>query len=127
MNCLWDLLGKCAEKPVWKYISDMSPSDLVGSLDFRSVKDLITPDEAIALLEKVRSSGHEERVNEMMEHGFPAYTTATGWLGYTDEQVREKAERALKEGFTSFKMKVGVNIKDDCRRAAMMRSCIGED
>lgn len=29
----------------------------------------------------------DERIEEMKGEGFPAYTTATGWLGYTDEEA----------------------------------------
>ena len=39
--------------------------------------------------------------------GYPAYTTSTGWLGYSDEKVRRLCREAVAEGWTAFKMKVG--------------------
>ena len=71
--------------------------------------------------------GMDERIEEMKSEGFPAYTTATGWLGYTDEEVVRKVALAKAEGFTAFKMKCGVSIEDDVRRAKFMREAIGPD
>ncbi len=34
-------------------------------------------------------------------------------------------KKALNDGFTRFKMKVGVNVEDDTRRARLMRREIG--
>jgi len=61
----------------------------------------------------------------MKRDGFPAYTTSVGWLGYSDEKIRTLCKQALKEGWTMFKMKVGANVKDDQRRAAIIREEIG--
>eukprot|EP00501_MAST-03F_sp_TOSAG23-6_P000092 GSMAST32.ASY1.ANO1.94.1 assembled CDS len=127
INAMWDLWGKFENKPVWKLISDLEPEFLVGLLDFRYVLDMITPEEGIKIIANLRSNGHKERILDMMKNGFPAYTTATGWLGYTDDEVKQKVKNALEEGFRSFKMKVGVNIEDDCRRAEIMRTAIGHD
>jgi L-fuconate dehydratase len=63
----------------------------------------------------------------MRAHGFPAYTTSTGWLGYTDEQVRHLCREAVAQGWTHFKMKVGANVEGDIRRARLMREEIGPD
>jgi L-fuconate dehydratase len=61
----------------------------------------------------------------MLEQGFPAYTTSTGWLGYPDEKVRRLCKEALAQGWTAFKMKVGQSLDDNLRRAELMRSEIG--
>ncbi|WP_280190745.1 enolase C-terminal domain-like protein [Delftia sp. PS-11] len=53
VNALWDLWGKSQGKPVWKLLSDMTPEQLVRCLDFRYVTDVLTPDEAIALLRRL--------------------------------------------------------------------------
>ena len=37
----------------------------------------------------------------MERDGFPAYTTSTGWLGYTDDEVRRLAREAVAEGWTT--------------------------
>jgi L-fuconate dehydratase len=31
----------------------------------------------------------------MRRDGFPAYTTSVGWLGYSDEKVRELCREAI--------------------------------
>ena len=63
----------------------------------------------------------------MLEDGFPAYTTSAGWLGYSDERLRSLVREAVGKGWTHFKMKVGGDIEDDVRRAALIRDEIGPD
>ena len=69
--------------------------------------------------------GKAAREAEMRRDGYPAYTTSTGWLGYSDEKVRRLCREALAQGWTAFKMKVGRNLEDNVRRAALMREEIG--
>jgi len=127
VNALWDMWAKREGVPVWQLVSEMDPELLVSCLDFRQVTDVITPEEAIQLIKDLRAKGHAARIAKMKGEGFPAYTTATGWLGYTDEQVKQKVVAALAEGFNSFKMKVGVSLEDDAKRAQVMRGAIGPD
>ena len=61
----------------------------------------------------------------MLRDGYPAYTTSVGWLGYSDERVRELCRDARAQGWTHFKMKVGANLSDDLHRAALIRQEIG--
>lgn len=35
INALWDLWGRREQKPVWKLLADMSPDQLVSTIDFR--------------------------------------------------------------------------------------------
>ena len=63
----------------------------------------------------------------MRAEGYPAYTTSTGWLGYPDDKVRRLCQEAIAQGWTAFKMKVGQNLEDNIRRAAIMREEIGPD
>ena len=84
MNAAWDLWAKAEGKPVWKLLVDMSPEELVRCLDFRYVTDAITPQEAIAMLHRhAKTRGKREK--DMLAHGYPAYTTSAGWLGYDDD------------------------------------------
>src|SRR5690349_1871968 len=41
VNAVWDLLAKVAGKPVWRYVADMSPEELVRAIDFRYITDCI--------------------------------------------------------------------------------------
>src|SRR4029079_11048104 len=88
------------------------------------ISDALTPDEALAML-RSREDGKEARETEMLRDGFPAYTTSTGWLGYSDEKVRRLCRQAMSDGWTAFKMKVGRNLEDNIRRAAWRRGEIG--
>ena len=103
----------------------MSPEELVGHIDFSYITDVLTPEEAVDIL-KDGLSGRKAREREMLRDGLPAYNTSVGWLGYSDELVQSKCRKALSEGWTSFKMKVGQNVEQDRRRAAMIREVIGD-
>jgi len=63
----------------------------------------------------------------MLRAGFPAYTTSAGWLGYSDEKLRELCREAVAAGWSHVKMKVGQKIEDDVRRARIVREEIGPD
>ncbi|MDR5906490.1 L-fuconate dehydratase [Franzmannia qiaohouensis] len=124
VNAIWDLWAKSEGKPVWKLLVDMSPEQLVKSLDFRFVSDAITPEEALGLLRR-QAAGRQEREATMRAQGYPGYTTSAGWLGYDDDKVRRLAREALAEGWTHFKQKVGGNLEEDRRRAQILREEIG--
>ena len=126
VNAIWDLYAKVEGKPLWKLLVDMTPEQLVHCIDFRYITDALTPDEAIALL-RMHEASKGEREAEMMREGYPAYTTSAGWLGYSDEKLRQLCRKARAEGWTHFKLKVGANLEDDMRRARILRSEIGDE
>jgi L-fuconate dehydratase len=126
VNAVWDLYAKAEQKPLWKLLADMPPRQLVSCIDFRYITDALTPDEAIAILER-RESTRTQRETELLRTGFPAYTTSIGWLGYSDELIETRCREAIDRGFTHFKMKVGGNPEDDVRRARLIRRAIGPD
>jgi len=126
VNAVWDLYARSERKPVWKLLVDMSPEQLVSCIPFRHITDALTPPEAIDILRR-NFSTKCEREEEMREVGYPAYTTSAGWLGYSDEQVRQLVREGLEEGWSHFKMKVGRDHEDDIRRAAIIREEIGAD
>jgi len=125
INAVWDLWAKREGKPMWKHLADLTPEQLVGAIDFTYIDDVLTSEQALELL-RSREAGKEEREAEMLRDGFPAYTTSTGWLGYPDEKVRRLCRQAMSDGWTAFKMKVGANLEDNIRRAALMREEIGD-
>lgn len=126
VNAVWDLYAKEAGKPLWQLLADMSPEELLSCIDFTYLTDAITPSEALALL-KDKAATKQERIDHLLEEGYPAYTTSAGWLGYSDEKMRRLCREAKQEGFTHLKMKVGSNLSDDMRRAGIIREEIGED
>jgi L-fuconate dehydratase len=124
LNAVWDLWAKREQKPMWKHLVDLSPEQLVSTIDFTYITDVLKPQEAIEMLH-ARREGREAREAEMRADGYPAYTTSTGWLGYPDDKVRRLCKEAIGQGWTAFKMKVGQNLEDNVRRAAIMREEIG--
>ena len=125
-NAVWDLLARCDEKPLWQYLLDMPVETLVECIEFRYVTDLITPEEATYMLRSLEPS-RASRLHHLRKNGYPAYTTSAGWLGYSDEKLRNLCREGVANGWTRFKQKVGVNVEDDRRRARIIREEIGED
>ena len=126
VNAIWDLWARREKKPVWKLLTDLTPQQTVSCVPFGWIKDALTPDEALAILER-NAATRGAREAEMRQGGFPAYTTSTGWLGYPDEKVRRLCREALAQGFTHFKMKVSEDRDGNRRRAALMRAEIGRE
>ncbi len=126
VNAVWDLLAKRAGKPVWLYVSEMSPEQLVSIIDFRYLTDAISPEEALAIF-RAAEAGKAERIARLRAEGYPCYTTSAGWLGYSNEKLTRLATEAVAEGFTHIKMKVGRDLEDDIRRLEIVRSIMGPD
>ena len=126
INALWDLWAKIENKPMWKVLCDLSPEEVVSLVDFTHLTDVLTRDEAIEILKKnAPTRAHREK--ELKEKGFPAYITSIGWLGYEEDRIRRLCKEAIESGFTRFKMKVGLDVEDDARRAGIIREEVGWD
>ena len=126
VNAAWDLVSKRSGKPLWKYLSDLSPEEIVELVDFRYISDALTPTEAIAILNKAKANRAKNEVN-LIKDGLPAYTTTPGWLGYSDEKMVKLAKQAVADGFTLIKLKCGGSKEDDRRRLKLARDAIGPD
>jgi L-fuconate dehydratase len=126
VNAVWDLYAKTEGKPLWKLLVDMDPERLVSSIDFRYIRDAVTPAEAVEMLKR-NAASRDEREEEMLREGYPAYTTSVAWLGYPDDQLRALCRAGTAAGWSSFKMKVGASLEDDVRRAQLIREEIGPD
>lgn len=94
---------------MWKLLADMTPEDLARCADFCYLTDVLTPEEALEILQE-KAVGKAEREAYLLEHGLPAYTTSAGWLDYDDAKVRRLCEEGIKEGWTHFKLKVGADL-----------------
>ncbi|MGD2102441.1 MAG: L-fuconate dehydratase [Acidimicrobiia bacterium] len=126
VNAVWDLFAKSEEKPLWRLLADMSPEEVVRCVPFRYISDALTPDEAMAILREGQAD-RGERLERILEHGYPAYTTSVGWMGYTDDRVRELCQKGVAQGWRHFKLKVGRDLAEDIRRAAIVRQEIGDE
>ncbi|MCE9596155.1 MAG: L-fuconate dehydratase [Planctomycetes bacterium] len=124
VNAVWDLYAKANRKPLWKLIVDLTPEEFVAAIDFRYITDALSRDEALAILRANQETKHE-RERELLARGYPAYTTSAGWLGYPDEKIRRLCRQGVADGWNHFKIKVGADLADDLRRAAIVRAEIG--
>ena len=126
VNALWDLYAKIEDKPLWELVSSLSSEEIVNCIDFSYITDAITPEEALTLL-KNNEPSRSQRIENLRSLGYPAYTTSAGWLGYSDDKIRRLCREAVNNGWKHVKMKVGADLNDDLRRAAIIRSEIGND
>ena len=80
LNAVWDLVARRAGKPLWRLVAEMEPADLVAACDFRYLSDVLTPDEALEMLERLAPS-RAERIEHLAGSGYPAYTSGPGVAG----------------------------------------------
>lgn len=126
INALWDLAAKRAGQPLWMLLSAMSPAQLVNLVDFRYLTDVLTPAEALAILE-AQLPGRQARLEQLLERGYPAYTTTPGWLGYDDAKLQRLCREAVADGFGQVKLKIGADLDDDIRRLRLAREAVGPE
>ncbi len=124
VNALWDLYAKLEKKPLWQVLAELSPQQIVDMVDFRYLTDALSAEEARRALDRLVPT-RAARTAEIVANGYPAYTTSVGWLGYSDEKISRLCRESLAQGFTRFKIKVGLDLPDDLRRATLVRELIG--
>ena len=121
---MWDLWAKSERKPLWKLLVDLDPEFVVDCIDWRNIGDAITRSEALEILSSNRLN-LERREREMLSRGPKAYCTA-GWLGLSDEQILESIQKLMKQGFDSFKLKVGQDLDHDLKRIRFMNEALDD-
>ncbi|KAL2202427.1 L-galactonate dehydratase [Sarocladium strictum] len=127
VNAIWDLWAKTLGKPVWRIVADMTPEEYVRCIDFRYITDAITPEEAVAMLEKVQATKADRIKEAEASKAVPAYTTSAGWLGYGEDKMKALLNETLAKGYKYFKLKVGGSVEEDRRRLGIARDVIGYD
>ena len=125
-NACYDLWAKKRGVPLWKLLIDLSPEQIVNTLDLSYLEDELTRENALHLLQsQLRTK--QERMG-ILEKGYPGYDTSVGWFNYPDEKVRDNCRKALADGFTAMKLKVGsADPQRDIRRANIVREEAGPD
>ena len=123
-NACFDLWAKSRGVPLWRLLLDLSPEQVVNTLDLSYLEEVLTKDDALRLL-----TGHQNdrSLREgVLDAGYPGYDTSIGWFNYSDEQVKENVRKAVAAGFTAMKLKVGsADTKRDIRRAYLVREGAG--
>ena len=125
-NACFDLWAKSRGVPLWKLLLDLTPEELVRVLDLSYLEDILPMDKALAMLhEQLPSRAEREAI---LNSGYPGYDTSVGWMDYDDQKVTELTKKALDQGFSAFKLKVGSpEVSRDLRRAAMLRKLVGDE
>jgi L-fuconate dehydratase len=118
-------LGKKKGVPPWEILKDISKQELVNTLDLSYLEDELTAEQALQLL-KDNQAGSAARL-QITSAGYPGYDTSIGWFNYSDDKVRENCKKAIAEGFTAMKLKVGSkDPQRDIRRAHIVREEAGD-
>ncbi|MCL4106770.1 UNVERIFIED_CONTAM: hypothetical protein GTU68_048214 [Idotea baltica] len=124
VNACYDLWAKSKGLPLWKLLIDLTPEELVNTLDFSYYEEVLSKKEAINLL-NAQYIGKESRKN-IISIGYPGYDTSIGWFNYSDEKIEKNIKKAMDLGFTAMKLKVGSSeAKRDIRRAELVRKIAG--
>lgn len=126
VNACFDLWAKTRGVPLWKLLLDLSPTQVVALLDLSYLEDVMSAQQAVALLESElpRRSSRES----VLKTGYPGYDTSFGWFNYSDEDIQRNARQAVDKGFTALKLKVGsIDSARDIRRAHLIRKTVGND
>jgi len=125
-NACYDLWAKKRGVPLWKLLIDLSPQEIVNTLDLSYLEDELTQEQALELLQ----NNQVDKSNRLsiLQSGYPGYDTSIGWFNYSDEKVRENCKKAIGEGFTAMKLKVGsADPQRDIHRSHIVRETVGED
>lgn len=125
VNAVWDLWAKERGVPVWRLVADLEPAQLLDCIDLRYLRDEVDEDRALEHLNRWAPT-KQQRIDELVRDGYPAYITSAGWLGYPEDEVRRRCRDAVAQGWRSFKTKVGIDVASDIRRCEVMREEIGD-
>lgn len=126
VNAVWDGWAKHEGLPVWKLVASLPPAQLAAAIDTVGVADALGSARDVAAWLEAKADGRAARVAELEASGVRCYTTAMAWAGYSDAKVEELMRRAIADGFTQFKMKVGLGRESDLRRAGLLRRLLDE-
>lgn len=96
LSALWDIKPSVRASR-WLLLGEMEPEELVSTLDFRYMTDALRPEEAVTIL-KEGQKGKAEHIKHLLEVGYPGYSTAPGWLGYSDEKMVALAKERPSQG-----------------------------
>lgn len=125
VNACFDLWAKSRQVPLWKLLLDLSPEELVNTLDLTYLDEVLSRQQAIDLLTQAQAS-RNDRMN-VLQTGYRGYDTSVGWFNYADNQLVENTKKAIDNGFTAMKLKVGSDDPQrDLRRASLIRETAGD-
>src|SRR5258708_2195797 len=81
-NSFFDLWAKSRGVPLWRLLLDLDARKIVDLLDLSYLEDVLTRNEAEAILRKHTSSRREREGT--LHSGYPGYDPSVGWFQYDD-------------------------------------------
>ncbi|XP_011882313.1 PREDICTED: mitochondrial enolase superfamily member 1-like [Vollenhovia emeryi] len=124
VNALWDLWARIEGKPVWQLLTDMTPEQLVSTVDFRYIRDVVTEEEAMEMLRNEQPR-KEEKKKKLQSDGYPAYTADIVSSAFSSRQVKSACKKFKKLDFNDYKAPVGRTIAKTARTCKLIRSVLG--
>jgi L-fuconate dehydratase len=125
VNACYDLWAKSRGVPLWQLLSDLTPVQLVNTLDLSYLEEVLTRDQAISLLESHLPTRTAR--TSVLASGYKGYDTSVGWFNYPDDKIVANTRKAMDNGFNAMKLKVGSDDPErDIRRASLIRKTAGE-
>lgn len=125
VNACFDLWAKSRNIPLWKLLLELSPTEIVNTLDLSYLEEVLTREEAISMLTQTALT-KKDREGVLLK-GYPGYDTSIGWFNYSDQKIIDNIKKAMDCGFTAMKLKVGSKeFLRDIRRAYLVRETAGE-
>lgn len=115
VNAMWDLWAKSEGIPMWRLLCGLSPRQIVQSIDFHHLRDVLTEAELLDMLES-RVSSRDGNLAALQVRGPEVYSTA-GWSGRPLPEVSLLCSDLYKAGCRAFKAKVGRGQQYDRARA----------
>ena len=110
--------------PLWRLLLELEPDELTALIDFSYLEEVLTVEEAESIIRKKFSSRQER--DSLIDIGYPGYDTSVGWFANSDERIIDNARKAMDQGFTAMKLKVGSpDSARDVRRANLVREAVG--
>ena len=123
-NACWDLWAKRRGVPLWRLLLDLTPEEILATIDLSYLEDELDAIAALAILDNHLPTRGERQ--PVLDRGYPGYDTSIGWFNYSDDQVRDNVRKSVAAGFTAMKLKVGdPDMEKDLRRAAIVREGAG--
>ncbi len=125
-NACWDLWAKSRGVPLWQLLLDLTPGQLVATMDFSYLEDELNGEDALTLIREHQPTRGDRM--PILSDGYPGYDTSIGWFNYSDNKIRENVKKSVDAGFTAMKLKVGSpDMEKDLGRTGLIRECAGEE
>ncbi len=119
LNAYFDLWAKLEKKPLWELLVRLDPESLISLIDIENVEHIISEDEIRSVLLKSQIQ-IDKNIKKLKSNGMNAYFTT--WIGKNKFDLLEQILSVREDrGFNDFKIKIGLDIKEDEEKIAHIK------